>query len=368
MKTFFRHNCVKLVRRSHDTILQRSHSVSSFKQSEKHTGNFLNTQHEYVKPLLLSALNTIDLDVLNKKNHVRILDIGFGSGMVIQELLNHFNNKLDSFSIDAIDKDDEWFNYVSDKFSNEIRKKQIRLHQLNITETDKLDYLTHITDDSRSDKHYFDLITSRYVFQHLGDSITMDTTIKSIVNKLLDKNGGYMIMQEATEFVNPIFKLNKDYYDCDDQSDNIDINISINTRDDDDEMVMKKNYPNIYYFMSNIFLKFYFDNNMLCKDTISSIRLGIDEINSQSGNEFGIGVIGHDTMQFGGKNGSIGFESCIKLISQRVEGSLQRGFISQKEFDLMVDELKQIKDDTRAELYTEMLESFVVKTYSARPV
>ena len=322
-----------------------------FCQSTKQFGEYLNQQHEFVKPLLISSLNKIDLSHghVHEKKNIRILDIGVGSGKVIEQVLNHLtNNKQNKVIIDGIDKDDQWFDMIYSQFDNQIKNQQLelRLHKLDITNRDAINEWQ----ERNKTKRNFDLITSRYIFQHLGDQTILESTLSMIIENLLNKNGGTMIIQEPTEFVNPIFKL-------------------YNNNNDDNGFIaatMEKTHPNLCYFFSSIFPK-YFKHRILCAKTADTLKSTIMKLNLETSNNISYKLdidtqIENNFMPFGGKQGTIGFNCCMQLLSQRIHGSLKHNFVTQKEFDSIINDFSDITNDPRAEIYTETLDSIIVKS------
>ena len=158
----------------------------------------LNLQHTYLKPLLHSTLDQIPIfakDSYSAKHDINILDIGFGTGAIIGELIDHTSTidhlKNRNIIIHGIDNQDEAHNYVEQKFDDIIQQNKLYLHNIDITDINALQKLKQF---SPSLTNGFDLITIRFVLYHIKD--IWPTVWSNIFDNLLSE-GSCMVVQEG---------------------------------------------------------------------------------------------------------------------------------------------------------------------------
>eukprot|EP01084_Bolivina_argentea_P178512 308564_1 len=99
----------------------------------------LKFQHEYVKPLMLRALDKVSIKQCNDTctKELNILDVGFGAGLTTHELHNYFTLRTHTnVSIHAIDTNPAWHQFVKTNYSFLIDNNTYKLHNVDILNND----------------------------------------------------------------------------------------------------------------------------------------------------------------------------------------------------------------------------------------
>ena len=257
----------------------------------------LKLSHQFIKPLMMRALEKTSISV--NTNNINILDVGFGAGCTTHELYNYFSSNAKkhishesppNISIDAVDSNPKWHEYMESNYSSLIKNNIYRLHNVDILNEEQLTNTFHANDKK------FDVIFVRFVMLHIHPSNTRNAIINLF--KLL-KTGGNIIFQEPL---------------CDSN-----LSIKCYPRNDIIETYSAKIFDNL--IKSNHF-------NPISPIEILSIL-----------NEYNMNIIDIDSMIYGGLNGDPGFECTLLGKQSFINGLYKQGVISLEEKDEVIQSI-----------------------------
>ena len=272
--------------------------------------------HQYVKPLMLRALDKTSISVNQTNNHynknannINILDVGFGAGYTTHQLYNYFDSNANAnsheshrsppaISSDAVDSNPKWQEYMETTNSSLIKNNICRFHNVDILNEEELANIFH------ANYIKFDVIFVRFVLTHIHPSNTKNAIIN--LYKLL-KAGGNIIFQE------PLFDSN--------------LFIKCYPRNDMIEASSAKVFNHLK--KSNHF------NPISPLEILSILR-----------NECNMNIIGIDSMMYGGLNGDPGFELTLSVTQNFINGLYEQGVINVEEKDETIRNIMNLKQDS----------------------
>ena len=123
----------------------------------------LEMQHSITRKELMRAFEKVN-EITEKKSNLKILDVGFGTGCCTEDMFNYFDKEKNKhIIIDAIDREQKWFDRCNSRFSDYISADKLHLHNIDLSNVANLSDYNNLTPDGNK----YDIILCKFVLDHL---------------------------------------------------------------------------------------------------------------------------------------------------------------------------------------------------------